>query len=230
MRKKYNSKDEDKERKDKAKKEYEWEINNLKKYVKEHPQLAKVKKEGKEVIERNGKGSFKNLYWWVINLKDEVDIYGVKYNKIYLMPYTFGLTEEDLNPNKKTKVIELKSYSSSKGIIYSETEKYKKYDRYKEIQNNKLNLNFDTTTGNIHPEEWVTNIKADGKLKQLILVRDVPGGHYGVLFGTNILNKEKEKEFIILQSDSDKYYIPKKCIKLIKEDQKVEEALKDFFR
>ena len=31
----------------------------------------------------------KNLYWWVIDLKNNVDIYGIKYNKIFLMPVSY---------------------------------------------------------------------------------------------------------------------------------------------
>lgn len=71
-------------------------------------ELAAEIKNARKIV---GKGNkFKNLYWWVIDLENEVDIYRIKYNKIFLMPYTFGLTEDDLNTNTSTDIIDLKNY------------------------------------------------------------------------------------------------------------------------
>ena len=53
------------------------EIETLNKY------LSKFKTIQNQInMPTRGRGKFKNLYWWAINLENEVDIYS-KYNKIF---------------------------------------------------------------------------------------------------------------------------------------------------
>ncbi len=92
------------------------EINNARKAYSEiktlNKDLSKFATNQNKINMRRGASNsklLKNLYWWVIDLKNNVDIYGIKYNKIFLMPYTFGLTEDDLNTNTSTDIIDLKN-------------------------------------------------------------------------------------------------------------------------
>ena len=120
------------------------EIKTLNKY------LSKFATIQNEITPRRGAPSselLKNLYWWEIKLKDNVyvDIYEIKYNKILLMPYTFGLTEDDLNTNTSTDIIDLKNYEEDDflgdnrlfGIISEKNrkEKYKKAKIHSNIYN-----------------------------------------------------------------------------------------------
>ena len=130
-----------------------------------------LKEKIKNARKSGGAGKFKNLYWWVIDLENEVDIYGIKYNKIFLMPYTFGLTEDDLNTNTSTDIIDLKNYEEDDflgdnrlfGII---SEKNRK-EKYKKAKIHSNNYNVDITTGNFHPHDALKEVIKGKKLNKL---------------------------------------------------------------
>lgn len=173
-----------------------------------------------------GKGKFKNLYWWVIDLENEVDIYGDKYNKIFLMPYTFGFTEDDLNTNISTDIIGLKNYEENDELF----DRISKQKNYKKAKIHSNNYNVDITTGNFHPHDALKGVIKETEIKQIMLVRNTykNGSHYGVLYD-NDCPKDEEKNFIILRDEANKLrYIPKKCIKLVKENEEPEKTLNDF--
>ena len=178
----------------------------------------------------------KNLYWWVIDLKNNVDIYGIKYNKIFLMPYTFGLTEDDLNTNTSTDIIDLKNYEENDELFDEEGNNLFKHiskqKNYKKAKIHSNNYNVDITTGNFHPHDALKGVIKEKEIKQIMLVRNTykNQSHYGVLYGKNNCPKGKEKDFIVLRDKDNKfYYIPKKCIKLVKENEEPEKTLIDFF-
>lgn len=116
-----------------------------------------LKEKIKNARKSGGAGKFKNLYWWVIDLENEVDIYGIKYNKIFLMPYTFGLTEADLDPNKITDIIDLKNYEENDELFDEEGNNLFKHiskqKNYKKAKIHSNNYNVDITTGNFHPHD-----------------------------------------------------------------------------
>lgn len=181
-----------------------------------------------------GKGKFKNLYWWVIDLENEVDIYGDKYNKIFLMPYTFGFTEDDLNTNISTDIIDLKNYEENDELFDEEgnnlLNRISKQKNYKKAKIHSNNYNVDITTGNFHPHDALKGVIKETEIKQIMLVRNTykNGSHYGVLYD-NDCPKDEEKNFIILRDEANKLrYIPKKCIKLVKENEEPEKTLNDF--
>lgn len=63
------------------------EINNAGKAYSEIETLNKYLSKFKTIqnqinMPTRGRGKFKNLYWWAINLENEVDIYS-KYNKFF---------------------------------------------------------------------------------------------------------------------------------------------------
>lgn len=191
-----------------------------------------LKEKIKNARKSGGKGKFKNLYWWVIDLENEVDIYKTKYNKIFLMPYTFGLTEDDLNPNTSTDIIGLKNYEENDEEGNNLFNRISKQKNYKKAKIHSNNYNVDITTGNFHPHDALKGVIKGKKIKQIMLVRNTykNGSHYGVLYGKNNCPKGKEKNFIILRDEANKfYYIPKKCIKLVKENEEPEKTLIDFF-
>lgn len=69
------------------------------------------------------------------------------------------------------------------------------------------------------------------EIKQIMLVRNTykNGSHYGVLYGKNNCPKGEEKNFIALRDEDNKYYyIPKKCIKPVKENEELGKTLIDF--
>lgn len=182
-----------------------------------------------------GKGKFKNLYWRVIDLENEVDIYRIKYNKIFLMPYTFGLTEDDLNTNISTDIIDLKNYAENDELFDEEGNnlfnRISKQKNYKKAKIHSNNYNVDITTGNFHPHDALKGVIKEKEIKQIMLVRNTykNGSHYGVLYGKNNCPKGEEKNFIALRDEANKfYYIPKKCIKLVKENEEPEKTLNDF--
>lgn len=190
-----------------------------------------LKEKIKNARKSGGAGKFKNLYWWVIDLENEVDIYKTKYNKIFLMPYTFGLTEDDLNPNTSTDIIGLKNYEENDeegNNLFNRISKQKKYKKAKIHSNN---YNVDITTGNFHPHDALKGVIKGEKIKQIMLVRNTLSknqSHYGVLYPKNC-PKGEEKNFIILRDEANKLrYIPKKCIKLVKENEELEKTLNDF--
>ena len=181
-----------------------------------------------------GKGKFKNLYWWVIDLENEVDIYGDKYNKIFLMPYTFGFTEDDLNTNISTDIIDLKNYEENDELFDEEGNnlfnRISKQKNYKKAKIHSNNYNVDITTGNFHPHDALKGVIKETEIKQIMLVSNTykNGSHYGVLYD-NDCPKDEEKNFIILRDEANKLrYIPKKCIKLVKENEEPEKTLNDF--
>lgn len=181
-----------------------------------------------------GKGKVKNLYWWVIDLENEVDIYGDKYNKIFLMPYTFGFTEDDLNTNISTDIIDLKNYEENDELFDEEGNnlfnRISKQKNYKKAKIHSNNYNVDITTGNFHPHDALKGVIKETEIKQIMLVRNTykNGSHYGVLYD-NDCPKDEEKNFIILRDEANKLrYIPKKCIKLVKENEEPEKTLNDF--
>lgn len=191
-----------------------------------------LKEKIKNARKSGGKGKFKNLYWWVIDLENEVDIYKTKYNKIFLMPYTFGLTEDDLNPNTSTDIIGLKNYEENDEEGNNLFNRISKQKNYKKAKIHSNNYNVDITTGNFHPHDALKGVIKETEIKQIMLVRNTykNGSHYGVLYGKNNCPKGKEKNFIILRDEANKfYYIPKKCIKLVKENEEPEKTLIDFF-
>ena len=110
-----------------------------------------LKEKIKNARKSGGAGKFKNLYWWVIDLENEVDIYRIKYNKIFLMPYTFGLTEADLDPNKITDIIDLKNYEENDELFDEEGNNLFKHiskqKNYKKAKIHSNNYNVDITTG-----------------------------------------------------------------------------------
>ncbi len=185
-----------------------------------------LKEKIKNARKSGGKGKFKNLYWWVIDLENEVDIYKTKYNKIFLMPYTFGLTEDDLNPNTSTDIIGLKNYEENDELF----DRISKQKNYKKAKIHSNNYNVDITTGNFHPHDALKGVIKETEIKQIMLVRNTykKGSHYGVLYD-NDCPKGEEKNFIILRDEANKLrYIPKKCIKLVKENEELEKTLNDF--
>lgn len=185
-----------------------------------------LKEKIKNARKSGGKGKFKNLYWWVIDLENEVDIYGIKYNKIFLMPYTFGLTEDDLNTNTSTDIIGLKNYEENDELF----DRISKQKNYKKAKIHSNNYNVDITTGNFHPHDALKGVIKETEIKQIMLVRNTykKGSHYGVLYD-NDCPKGEEKNFIALRDEDNKYYyIPKKCIKLVKENEELGKILNDF--
>lgn len=185
-----------------------------------------LKEKIKNARKSGGKGKFKNLYWWVIDLENEVDIYKTKYNKIFLMPYTFGLTEDDLNTNTSTDIIGLKNYEENDELF----DRISKQKNYKKAKIHSNNYNVDITTGNFHPHDALKGVIKETEIKQIMLVRNTykNGSHYGVLYD-NDCPKDEEKNFIILRDEANKLrYIPKKCIKLVKENEEPEKTLNDF--
>ena len=195
-----------------------------------------LKEKIKNARKSGGKGKFKNLYWWVIDLENEVDIYRIKYNKIFLMPYTFGLTEDDLNTNTSTDIIDLKNYEEDDFLgdnrLFDIISKKNREEKYKKAKIHSNNYNVDITTGNFHPHDALKGVIKEKEIKQIMLVRNTykNQSHYGVLYGKNNCPKGKEKDFIVLRDKDNKfYYIPKKCIKLVKENEEPEKTLIDFF-
>lgn len=193
-----------------------------------------LKEKIKNARKSGGKGKFKNLYWWVIDLENEVDIYGDKYNKIFLMPYTFGFTEDDLNTNISTDIIDLKNYEENDELFDEEGNnlfnRISKQKNYKKAKIHSNNYNVDITTGNFHPHDALKGVIKETEIKQIMLVRNTykNGSHYGVLYD-NDCPKDEEKNFIILRDEANKLrYIPKKCIKLVKENEEPEKTLNDF--
>ena len=191
-----------------------------------------LKEKIKNARKSGGKGKFKNLYWWVIDLENEVDIDKTKYNKIFLMPYTFGLTEDDLNPNTSTDIIGLKNYEENDEEGNNLFNRISKQKNYKKAKIHSNNYNVDITTGNFHPHDALKGVIKGEKIKQIMLVRNTLSknqSHYGVLYPKNC-PKGEEKNFIILRDEANKLrYIPKKCIKLVKENEELEKTLNDFF-
>ncbi|MDK6295918.1 hypothetical protein QP371_06045 [Gardnerella swidsinskii] len=177
----------------------------------------------------------KNLYWWEIKLKDnvDVDIYRIKYNKILLMPYTFGLTEDDLNTNTSTE-IDLKNYEEDDFLgdnrLFDIISKENRKEKYKKAKIHSNNYNVDITTGNFHPHDALKVVIKGKEIKQIMLVRNTKNqSHCGVLYGENNCPKGEEKNFIVLRAGDNKfYYIPKKCIKLVKENEELGKTLIDF--
>lgn len=189
-----------------------------------------LKEKIKNARKSGGKGKFKNLYWWVIDLEKEVDIYKTKYNKIFLMPYTFGLTEDDLNTNTSTDIIGLKNYEENDEEGNNLFNRISKQKNYKKAKIHSNNYNVDITTGNFHPHDALKGVIKETEIKQIMLVRNTykKGSHYGVLYD-NDCPKGEEKNFIALRDEDNKYYyIPKKCIKLVKENEEPEKTLNDF--
>ena len=217
------------------------EINNARKAYSEiktlNKDLSKFATNQNKINMRRGASNsklLKNLYWWVIVLKNNVDIYGIKYNKIFLMPYTFGLTEADLNTNTSTDIIDLKNYEENDELFDEEGNnlfyRISKQKNYKKAKIHSNNYNVDITTGNFHPHDALKGVIKGEKIKQIMLVRNTNenGSHYGVLYPKNC-PKGEEKNFIILRDEANKfYYIPKKCIKLVKENEEPEKTLNDF--
>ncbi|APW19379.1 hypothetical protein BVL65_04480 [Gardnerella swidsinskii] len=185
---------------------------------------------------RRGRGKLlKNLYWWEIELKNNVDIYEIKYNKILLMPYTFGLTEDDLNTNTSTE-IDLKNYEEDDFLgdnrLFDIISKENRKEKYKKAKIHSNNYNVDITTGNFHPHDALKVVIKGKEIKQIMLVRNTytykKGSHYGVLYDNNC-PKGEEKNFIILRDEANKLrYIPKKCIKPVKENEELGKTLIDF--
>lgn len=203
------------------------EIETLNKY------LSKFKTIQNQInMPTRGRGKFKNLYWWAINLENEVDIYS-KYNKIFLMPYTFGLTEDDLNTNTSTE-IDLKNYEEDDFLgdnrLFDIISKENRKEKYKKAKIHSNNYNVDITTGNFHPHDALKVVIKGKEIKQIMLVRNTKNqSHCGVLYGENNCPKGEEKNFIVLRAGDNKfYYIPKKCIKLVKENEELGKTLIDF--
>ena len=193
-----------------------------------------LKEKIKNARKSGGAGKFKNLYWWVIDLENEVDIYRIKYNKIFLMPYTFGLTEDDLNTNTSTDIIDLRNYEENDELSDEEGNnlfyRISKQKNYKKAKIHSNNYNVDITTGNFHPHDALKGVIKEKEIKQIMLVRNTykNGSHYGVLYD-NDCPKGEEKNFIALRDEDNKYYyIPKKCIKLVKENEELGKILNDF--
>ena len=206
------------------------EIETLNKY------LSKFKTIQNQInMPTRGRGKFKNLYWWAINLENEVDIYS-KYNKIFLMPYTFGLTEDDLNTNTSTDIIDLKNYEENDELVDEEGNNLfdciSKQKNYKKAKIHSNNYNVDITTGNFHPHDALKGVIKETEIKQIMLVRNTLSKnqtHYGVLCEKNNCTEGEEKNFIVLRDEANKfYYIPKKCIKLVKENEELGKTLIDF--
>ncbi|WP_199172893.1 MULTISPECIES: hypothetical protein [Gardnerella] len=206
------------------------EIKTLNKY------LSKFKTIKNKIKMRRGRGKLlKNLYWWEIELKNNVDIYEIKYNKILLMPYTFGLTEDDLNTNTSTE-INLKNYEEDDFLgdnrLFDIISKENRKEKYKKAKIHSNNYNVDITTGNFHPHDALKVVIKGKEIKQIMLVRNTytykKGSHYGVLYDNNC-PKGEEKNFIILRDEANKLrYIPKKCIKPVKENEELGKTLIDF--
>ncbi len=219
------------------------EINNARKAYSEiktlNKDLSKFATNQNKINMRRGASNsklLKNLYWWVIDLKNNVDIYGIKYNKIFLMPYTFGLTEDDLNTNTSTDIIDLKNYEENDELVDEEGNNLfdciSKQKNYKKAKIHSNNYNVDITTGNFHPHDALKGVIKETEIKQIMLVRNTLSknqSHYGVLCEKNNCTEGEEKNFIVLRDEANKfYYIPKKCIKLVKENEELGKTLIDF--
>lgn len=226
-----------------SKEELNTEIKNAGKAYSEietlNKDLSKFKTNQNQINMHRGRGKFKNLYWWVIDLENEVDIYKTKYNKIFLMPYTFGLTEDDLNTNTSTDIIDLRNYEENDELSDEEGNnlfyRISKQKNYKKAKIHSNNYNVDITTGNFHPHDALKGVIKGEKIKQIMLVRNTlrntykNQSHYGVLCEKNNCPKGEEKNFIVLRDEANEfYYIPKKCIKLVKENEELGKALIDF--
>ena len=209
------------------------EIKTLNKY------LSKFATIQNKINPRRGASSselLKNLYWWEIKLKDnvDVDIYGIKYNKILLMPYTFGLTEDDLNTNTSTGIIDLKNYEEDDFLgdnrLFDIISKENRKEKYKKAKIHSNNYNVDITTGNFHPHDALKVVIKGKEIKQIMLVRNTKKqSHCGVLYRENNCPKGEEKNFIVLRDEANEfYYIPKKCIKPVKENEELGKTLIDF--
>ena len=146
------------------------------------------------------------------------------------MPYTFGLTEADLNTNTSTDIIGLKNYEENDEEGNNLFNRISKQKNYKKAKIHSNNYNVDITTGNFHPHDALKGVIKETEIKQIMLVRNTykKGSHYGVLYD-NDCPKGEEKNFIALRDEDNKYYyIPKKCIKLVKENEELGKTLIDF--
>lgn len=155
------------------------------------------------------------------------------------MPYTFGLTEDDLNTNTSTDIIDLRNYEENDELSDEEGNnlfyRISKQKNYKKAKIHSNNYNVDITTGNFHPHDALKGVIKGEKIKQIMLVRNTlrntykNQSHYGVLCEKNNCPKGEEKNFIVLRDEANEfYYIPKKCIKLVKENEELGKALIDF--
>lgn len=199
------------------------EINNARKAYSEiktlNKDLSKFATNQNKINMRRGASNsklLKNLYWWVIDLKNNVDIYGIKYNKIFLMPYTFGLTEDDFLGDDR---------------LFDIISKKNREEKYKKAKIHSNNYNVDITTGSFHPHDALKGVIKEKEIKQIMLVRNTykNQSHYGVLYGENNCPKGEEKNFIVLRDEANEfYYIPKKCIKPVKENEELGKTLIDF--
>ncbi|UQA88666.1 hypothetical protein K9E37_00380 [Gardnerella swidsinskii] len=223
---------------DSSKEELAAEINNAREAYSEiktlNKYLSKFKTIKNKIKVRRGRGKLlKNLYWWEIELKNNVDIYEIKYNKILLMPYTFGLTEDDLNTNTSTE-IDLKNYEEDDFLgdnrLFDIISKENRKEKYKKAKIHSNNYNVDITTGNFHPHDALKVVIKGKEIKQIMLVRNTKNqSHCGVLCEKNNCTEGEEKNFIVLRDEANKfYYIPKKCIKLVKENEELGKTLIDF--
>lgn len=152
------------------------------------------------------------------------------------MPYTFGLTEDDLNTNTSTDIIDLKNYEEDDFLgdnrLFDIISKENRKEKYKKAKIHSNNYNVDITTGNFHPHDALKVVIKGKEIKQIMLVRNTytykKGSHYGVLYDNNC-PKGEEKNFIILRDEANKLrYIPKKCIKPVKENEELGKTLIDF--
>lgn len=132
------------------------------------------------------------------------------------MLYAFELTEDDrLGDDRLFDIISKKN----------------REEKYKKAKMHSNNYNVDITTGNFNPHAALKGVIKEKEIKQIMLVRNTykNQSYYGVLYGENNCPKGKEKKFIVLRDEDNKfYYIPKKCIKLVKENEELGKTLIDF--
>ncbi len=141
-----------------------------------------------------------------------------EYTNIYVMPYSrpIGKYElEDFNENDIEKYPNLPL--DKNGSIY------------KKIKGTHT-VEFDTTTGNIHPLDAMSTFIKNPKPKEFILVKNEK--HKGVLLDKNELMdpKDEDKYLIYENGKGKKYYIPKICIYKIKTGESVGEAFESFLK
>lgn len=143
----------------------------------------------------SGRGQFKNLFWWRIELdreelKDKYKKSG--YDYLYLTPYIV----------RRENVDELFDFTGEYILKNKDT------DKLYWGKNEECSLpHLDSSTGNIHvkfdPTKW------DGSIKQIILVRNVLNAHYGTKLDDT--SDFQPDELLVYRFNDTKVSVPQEC-------------------
>ena len=175
-----------------------------------------------------GKGVGKRLFrlfWLNIKLSEEEKkkvnnkiFKKTEYTNIYVMPYSRPIGK-----------YELEDFSKNDIKKYPNLPLDKNGSRYKKIKGTNT-VEFDTTTGNIHPLDAMSTFIKNPRPKEFILVKNEK--HKGVLLDKNeLVDPEDEDKYLIYKDkNGEKYYIPKICIYKIKTGESVGKAFKNFLK